>query len=194
MSPEAFVVNLYSEKSDVWSLGVVLYEMVVGQTFDGGGDIMECISNVGKFGVPFPAHVGPYCKYVINQCLNLDPKKRINLEQLINILDNREQVSTEISRSNSSRQLEGVSNGRGIATATDIPAAMQNQHQVQRSNTLRQISVMPSQQQQQQRPQVQMPSQFPQRVQQILQPQQQVTQQRPQTLMPQFQKAVQPNK
>lgn len=30
MSPEAFTKTLYSEKSDVWALGVILYEMLTG--------------------------------------------------------------------------------------------------------------------------------------------------------------------
>lgn len=63
--------------------------MLVGHTFDGGGDIMECISSVGKHGVPYPEHISQYCRYVINQCLNLDPSKRIGLQDLIKILDRK---------------------------------------------------------------------------------------------------------
>ena len=36
MAPEAYVDNLYSEKSDVWALGVIFYEMLVGRTCDQG--------------------------------------------------------------------------------------------------------------------------------------------------------------
>lgn len=32
MSPEALSDNIYSEKSDIWSLGIVLYEMLTGKT------------------------------------------------------------------------------------------------------------------------------------------------------------------
>lgn len=30
MSPEAYKKTLYSEKSDIWSLGVIFYEMLTG--------------------------------------------------------------------------------------------------------------------------------------------------------------------
>ena len=31
MSPESYLENKYSEKSDIWSIGVVYYQMLYGQ-------------------------------------------------------------------------------------------------------------------------------------------------------------------
>lgn len=39
MAPEALLKTLYSEKSDSWSLGIILYEMLHGSTPDRGEDI-----------------------------------------------------------------------------------------------------------------------------------------------------------
>lgn len=36
MSPEAYKDNHYSEKSDIWAIGVMLYEMLMGSTCDKG--------------------------------------------------------------------------------------------------------------------------------------------------------------
>ena len=40
MSPEAYQDNIYSEKSDIWGIGVTFYEMVTGTTFDKGKNIV----------------------------------------------------------------------------------------------------------------------------------------------------------
>lgn len=39
MAPEVYYRSRYSEKGDVWSLGVILYEMLTGKTLDNGLDM-----------------------------------------------------------------------------------------------------------------------------------------------------------
>lgn len=46
MAPEALLKTLYSEKSDSWSLGIVLYEMLHGSTPDGGEDVKSFLEKV----------------------------------------------------------------------------------------------------------------------------------------------------
>ena len=41
MAPQALNRTLYSEKSDAWSLGIILYEMLHGTTPDQGRNIKE---------------------------------------------------------------------------------------------------------------------------------------------------------
>lgn len=36
MSPEAYGKSRYSEKSDIWALGVIFHEMLTGRTLDNG--------------------------------------------------------------------------------------------------------------------------------------------------------------
>ena len=39
MSPEAYKHSLYSEKSDIWGIGMIFYEMLTGRTPDKGKTI-----------------------------------------------------------------------------------------------------------------------------------------------------------
>lgn len=50
MSPEAYYKTSYSEKSDIWALGIMLYEMLEGHTIDHGQDINKYFKNLIKNG------------------------------------------------------------------------------------------------------------------------------------------------
>lgn len=41
MAPEAFFDNQYSEKSEIWAIGVTFYECLNGKTFDDGRNMGE---------------------------------------------------------------------------------------------------------------------------------------------------------
>jgi serine/threonine protein kinase len=109
--------------------------MLVGHTFDDGGDMMDVISKLGKQGVPYPEYVTPYCKLIINKCLNLDPAKRISLKNLIDLIKDRKNVdNSDFIKRQSQKQIEQP-------TAAQIP-------QMQKA-MLQQPMVSPSQLQQQ---------------------------------------------
>lgn len=46
MSPESYRENIYSAKSDVWSMGIILYEMLTGDTPDKNLTYSEMSSNL----------------------------------------------------------------------------------------------------------------------------------------------------
>lgn len=46
MSPESYRDNHYSAKSDVWSMGIILYEMLVGETPDKNLSYSEMSANL----------------------------------------------------------------------------------------------------------------------------------------------------
>lgn len=50
MSPEAYYKTVYSEKSDLWALGVILFEMLEGSTIDHGQPIDRYFSMLLKNG------------------------------------------------------------------------------------------------------------------------------------------------
>jgi len=82
VAPEIISKKEYTDKCDVWSLGVILYVMLVGyQPFNGDSlpDIYRLIAK-GKYDFKSKRwnHVSKEAKHLIDCMLTVDPKKRLD--------------------------------------------------------------------------------------------------------------------
>lgn len=73
--------NYYSEKVDLWSLGVLTYELLVGEAPFEDTPVMTQ-RKISRAEMTVPSFVSPEAKDLIKRLLVLDPEKRIPLEQV----------------------------------------------------------------------------------------------------------------
>ena len=74
----------YDEKADIWSLGTISYEMLIGKcTFD-ANSMKELIGKVEKGNYLLPTTLSKESASFLNGMLQYDPKKRLTAEQLSN--------------------------------------------------------------------------------------------------------------
>jgi len=88
MSPEAMAQN-YSEKSDVWSYGCLLAEMLKGTSpFDHPTDLLPIAVKIRDEGLtpPLPEDAEPLLKSVAQACWKYDPAQRPSFEELLKLL------------------------------------------------------------------------------------------------------------
>lgn len=84
MSPEALKRNIYSIKNDIWSIGIMIYELLHGQTPWECKTQSELIDKMTRIPVKFKQHVAlsKDIKQFIRKCLEVDQSKRMNLTDL----------------------------------------------------------------------------------------------------------------
>ncbi|TQS37798.1 hypothetical protein Golomagni_01715 [Golovinomyces magnicellulatus] len=73
--------NYYSEKVDLWSLGVLTYELLVGEAPFEDTPVMTQ-RKISRAEMTVPSFVSPEAEDLIKRLLVLDPEKRIPLEQV----------------------------------------------------------------------------------------------------------------
>ena len=84
MAPEILRFQKYDAKADLWSVGAVLYELLVGRTPYTGANHVQLLRNIEKQDVQIPTHVvlSPACVQVIMGLLRRNPVERMSHEDL----------------------------------------------------------------------------------------------------------------
>ena len=84
MSPQILMHQPYTSKCDVWSFGLIFYELLYGETPWPAQNIIELINKIIKKPVIFPRHplVSEPAKMFIKRCLILDEKDRYGWEEI----------------------------------------------------------------------------------------------------------------
>lgn len=83
MSPEILMERAYSAKCDIWSMGIVFYEMLTGRVPFETASIYELIRKVKQERVEFPNHVSKECQDLIEKMLKVDEAARIDWKEIL---------------------------------------------------------------------------------------------------------------
>ena len=82
MSPEALKKNIYTAKNDIWSIGIMIYELLHGDTPWECRTEHELIDKMVRVPVSFKVTVSDSVKAFIKKCLEVDESKRMGLSDL----------------------------------------------------------------------------------------------------------------
>ncbi|EGR33011.1 protein kinase domain protein [Ichthyophthirius multifiliis] len=87
MCPQILNQQKYSSKCDVWSLGIIFFEMVYGKTPWKAANIYDLIIKINKEKLLYPQEplISDQLKEIIGKMLELEEKNRIGWEQLFGL-------------------------------------------------------------------------------------------------------------
>lgn len=85
MAPEILQFHKYDAKADLWSVGTILYELLVGKPPFNGANHMQLLRNIERQEAKIPDSVArdlsPACQDLIRQLLKRNPVERISFEE-----------------------------------------------------------------------------------------------------------------
>ncbi|OQR67344.1 mitogen-activated protein kinase kinase kinase 9-like [Tropilaelaps mercedesae] len=89
MAPENIRNNKYSQRSDVWSFGVLIWELLTGQIPYKGVDPVAIAYGIGseKLKLPIPETCPEKFKNLMMDCWNTDPYRRPTFDKIITQLE-----------------------------------------------------------------------------------------------------------
>jgi serine/threonine protein kinase len=116
MAPEIMKKKKYDFKSDLWSVGVIFYEMLVGRTPFKAKNIFDLMRQIEKNSIKLPEdiHISVDCKDLLFKLLKKDPEDRITWEEFFNHpwlksdFKEREDMLMEISNLNSFTEMNNL--------------------------------------------------------------------------------------
>lgn len=93
MSPENLGSSQYSEKSDVWSFGCLIIELITGAVPFGSRDILEIAVAVRDWQLTALSVLDPsifvpkWARELVEQCFEFDEQSRPNFARIVEFLD-----------------------------------------------------------------------------------------------------------
>ncbi|XP_066569118.1 serine/threonine kinase-like domain-containing protein STKLD1 isoform X2 [Amia ocellicauda] len=83
MAPEIFTLRLWSEKSDIWSLGCILLEMLICHMLDAEASLL-LLQRIRKDSQPLEVGVSPDLSSCLQNMLERNPERRASVWELLN--------------------------------------------------------------------------------------------------------------
>ncbi|MCL4160433.1 UNVERIFIED_CONTAM: hypothetical protein GTU68_034726, partial [Idotea baltica] len=84
-APELFLGAKYDgPKVDIWSLGIILYQMVSGSLPFDGSNIRELKENIFRCRYKIPFFMSTDCEFLLKKMIVFNPKLRSSLEDIMN--------------------------------------------------------------------------------------------------------------
>jgi len=85
MSPQILKHETYTTKCDIWSLGLIYYEMLFGKTPWPAHSQYELVKNITGMSLKFPYNIQitETSKNFLKQCLEIEEENRISWEELL---------------------------------------------------------------------------------------------------------------
>ncbi|KAI0488812.1 hypothetical protein KFK09_028651 [Dendrobium nobile] len=105
MAPELVREQPYNHTADLWSLGVILYELFVGQPPFYTNSVYALIRQIVKDPVKFPEDMSSHFRSFLKGLLNKVPEKRLSWPALL-----EHPFVKEISDDNSALEVQGLAN------------------------------------------------------------------------------------
>ncbi|UYV82007.1 AURKA [Cordylochernes scorpioides] len=83
LAPEMVENKVYNHEVDLWSLGVLCYEFLVGKPPFECESLVETQRRIVRVDLRFPAHLSAPAKDLISKLLRRNPQERLPLEQVL---------------------------------------------------------------------------------------------------------------
>ena len=84
LAPEMIKKEGHDTMVDIWDVGVLMFELLVGKPpFTGNGQV-ELLANIKKNKISWPDDFPPLAKNLLSLILKINPKERIGLNEILN--------------------------------------------------------------------------------------------------------------
>ena len=119
MSPESLIEGVYTSMSDIWSFGVVLYEVITFGTFPfqnmNNGQVLEFVK--GRNTLTPPPNIHPLVEGLLLQCWNWTPSRRPTASQIVTTFKHNPTIVTPSLESPQSSVVQGTGNNLALDPA-----------------------------------------------------------------------------